>query len=67
MFHRAAKNKQIKKKILLATDIRNAAVKDATASLTWFAGRAFSGLKLAISVEFIHRTLSDPQAIYKTT
>lgn len=67
MFHRAAKNKQIKKKILLATDIRNAAAKDATASLTWFAVRASSGLKLEISVEFIYRTLSDPQAIYKTT
>lgn len=56
MFHKVTKNKQIKKKILLATDTRNAAVKDTTASLAVFAGRAFSRLKLAISVEFIHKT-----------
>lgn len=67
MFHRAAKNEQIKKKILLATDTRNAAIKNATASLTVFAGRAFSRLKLASLEEFIHKTLSYPQAIYKTT
>lgn len=57
MFHRAAKNKQTKKKILLATDTRNAAVKGTAASLTVFAGRAFSRLKPASSVEFIHSTL----------
>ena len=56
MFHRAAKNKRIKKKILLETDIRNAAVKTTTVSLTAFAGRAFSRLKLASSVVFIHKT-----------
>lgn len=52
VFHIAAKNKQIKKKNLLETDITNAAVNDTTA----FAGRTFSRLKLARSVVFIHKT-----------
>lgn len=58
MFHRAAKNRQIKKKFFLATDTGNAAVKGTTASLTVFAGRASPRLKLASSVEFIHKTLA---------
>lgn len=66
MFHRAAKNKQIKKKILLATDRGNAAVKGTTASLTGFTGRAFSRLKLASSRNLFTRLLRDPNAIYKT-
>lgn len=62
VFHRVAKNKQRKKKIPLETDIKkhpnskNAAVKDITVSLTAFAGRAFSILKLGSSVVFTHKT-----------
>jgi len=58
--------KTVNKKERSLGNRRNIAVKGTTASLTAFAGRAFSRLKLASSVVFIHKTWSDPQAIYKT-